>query len=126
MRPRRAAIAAATMAAVGIVTAGVIVSGVNAVANPSPVALTTHSNTTGGDPTHQIQGITTPRHRPGVIVDQLGWSSTYEAEFVTFSQLQVDAFLTLDEDLASSLDDVDLAEWVLSPHDGASGRGPRE
>ena len=34
------------------------------------------------------------------IADQLGWAETYDAEYVALTQLQADAFITLDEDLA--------------------------
>lgn len=34
------------------------------------------------------------------IADQLGWASTYDAEYVALTQLQGDAFVTLDPDLA--------------------------
>jgi predicted nucleic acid-binding protein len=32
--------------------------------------------------------------------DQLGWASTYAAEYVALTKLQADALITLDEDLA--------------------------
>jgi predicted nucleic acid-binding protein len=34
------------------------------------------------------------------IADQLGWTSTYDAEYIALTQLQADAFVTLDEKLA--------------------------
>jgi predicted nucleic acid-binding protein len=34
------------------------------------------------------------------IADQLGWASTYDAEYVALTQLQADAFVTLDKELA--------------------------
>jgi indolepyruvate ferredoxin oxidoreductase alpha subunit len=37
------------------------------------------------------------------IADQLGWETTYDAEFVALTQLQADAFVTSDRDLARSL-----------------------
>ena len=37
------------------------------------------------------------------IADQLGWETTYEAEFVALTQLQADAFVTSDRDLARSI-----------------------
>jgi predicted nucleic acid-binding protein len=40
------------------------------------------------------------RRRAWDIADQLGWASTYDAEYVALTQLQADAFVTLDEDLA--------------------------
>src|SRR5688500_18490006 len=40
------------------------------------------------------------RRRAWEVADQLGWASTYDAEYVALTQLQADAFVTLDEDLA--------------------------
>ena len=37
------------------------------------------------------------------IADQLGWASTYNAEYVALTQLQADAFVTLDAELARSV-----------------------
>jgi predicted nucleic acid-binding protein len=37
------------------------------------------------------------------LADQLGWSSTYDAEYVALTQLQADAFVTLDAKLARSV-----------------------
>jgi predicted nucleic acid-binding protein len=34
------------------------------------------------------------------IADQLGWAETYDAEYLALTQLQADAFVTLDADLA--------------------------
>ncbi|MGA9596312.1 MAG: type II toxin-antitoxin system VapC family toxin [Acidimicrobiia bacterium] len=34
------------------------------------------------------------------IADQLGWNSTYDAEYIALTKLQADAFVTLDETLA--------------------------
>jgi predicted nucleic acid-binding protein len=40
------------------------------------------------------------------IADQLGWDSTYDAEYVALTQLQADAFVTLDAELARSVDGI--------------------
>ena len=40
------------------------------------------------------------------IADQLGWASTYDAEYVALTQLQADAFVTLDEELARSVEGI--------------------
>ena len=40
------------------------------------------------------------------IADQLGWSDTYSAEYVALTQLQADAFITLDEQLAHAVEDL--------------------
>lgn len=37
------------------------------------------------------------------VADQLGWADTYEAEYVAVTQLQADAFVTLDERLAAAV-----------------------
>jgi predicted nucleic acid-binding protein len=37
------------------------------------------------------------------VADQLGWSTTYDAEYVALTQLQADAFITLDEQLAHAV-----------------------
>ena len=36
------------------------------------------------------------------IADQLGWPDTFNAEYLALTQLQADAFITLDPDLAKS------------------------
>jgi len=43
------------------------------------------------------------RRRAWDLADQLGWASTYNAEYVALTQLQADAFVTLDTDLARSV-----------------------
>lgn len=43
------------------------------------------------------------RRRAWEVADRLGWASTYDAEFVALTQLQADAFVTLDADLARSV-----------------------
>jgi len=40
------------------------------------------------------------RRRAWEIADQLGWDSTYDAEYIALTQLQADAFVTLDAKLA--------------------------
>ena|SRR5262245_9820449 len=40
------------------------------------------------------------RRRAWVLADQLGWLETYDAEYLALTQLQADAFVTLDADLA--------------------------
>ena len=44
------------------------------------------------------------RRRAWDLADQLGWASTYTAEYVALTQLQADAFVTLDADLARRLE----------------------
>jgi predicted nucleic acid-binding protein len=43
------------------------------------------------------------RRRAWELADQLGWASTYNAEYVALTQLQADALITLDAKLASSV-----------------------
>jgi predicted nucleic acid-binding protein len=40
------------------------------------------------------------------LADQLGWASTYDAEYVALTQLQADAFVTLDAELARSVEGI--------------------
>ena len=42
------------------------------------------------------------QRRAWELADQLGWASTYEAEYVALTQLQADAFVTMDAKLARS------------------------
>lgn len=44
------------------------------------------------------------RRRAWELADRLGWASTYDAEYVALTQLQADAFITLDAKLARSVE----------------------
>jgi predicted nucleic acid-binding protein len=46
------------------------------------------------------------RRRAWDLADELGWASTYNAEYVALTQLQADAFVTLDEELARSVEGI--------------------
>jgi indolepyruvate ferredoxin oxidoreductase alpha subunit len=46
------------------------------------------------------------RHRAWDLADRLGWASTYSAEYVALTQLQADALVTLDADLARSVEGI--------------------
>jgi predicted nucleic acid-binding protein len=46
------------------------------------------------------------RRRAWEVADQLGWASTYDAEYVALTQLQADAFITLDAELARSVNGI--------------------
>jgi predicted nucleic acid-binding protein len=46
------------------------------------------------------------QRRAWELADQLGWASTYDAEYVALTQLQADAFITLDAELARSVDGI--------------------
>jgi predicted nucleic acid-binding protein len=42
------------------------------------------------------------RRRAWEVADRLGWASTYDAEYIALTQLQADALITLDPELARS------------------------
>ena len=46
------------------------------------------------------------RRKAWAIADQLEWARTYDAEYVALTQLQADAFVTLDADLARRVEGV--------------------
>ena len=46
------------------------------------------------------------RRRAWEVADQLGWASTYDAEYVALTLLQADALITLDEELARSVEGI--------------------
>jgi predicted nucleic acid-binding protein len=46
------------------------------------------------------------RRRAWELADQLGWASTYDAEYVALTQLQADAFVTMDAELARSVEGI--------------------
>jgi predicted nucleic acid-binding protein len=46
------------------------------------------------------------RRRAWELADQLGWASTYNAEYVALTQLQADAFVTLDLELARQVEEL--------------------
>jgi predicted nucleic acid-binding protein len=46
------------------------------------------------------------RRRAWDVADQLGWPSTYDAEYVALTLLQADAFVTLDAELARSVEGI--------------------
>jgi predicted nucleic acid-binding protein len=46
------------------------------------------------------------RRRAWELADQLGWASTYNAEYVALTELQADAFVTLDAELARSVEGI--------------------
>jgi predicted nucleic acid-binding protein len=43
------------------------------------------------------------QRRAWELADQLGWASTYNAEYIALTQLQADALVTLDKELARSV-----------------------
>jgi predicted nucleic acid-binding protein len=46
------------------------------------------------------------RRRAWDLAERLGWASTYDAEYVALTQLQADAFITLDAELASRVEGI--------------------
>ena len=46
------------------------------------------------------------RRRAWEVADELGWASTYDAEYVALTQLQADAFVTMNQKLARSVEGV--------------------
>jgi predicted nucleic acid-binding protein len=46
------------------------------------------------------------RRRAWELADQLGWASTYDAEYVALTTLQADALVTLDPELARAVEGV--------------------
>ena len=40
------------------------------------------------------------QQRAWAVAEQLGWETTYDAEFIALTQLQADAFVTSDRELA--------------------------
>jgi predicted nucleic acid-binding protein len=46
------------------------------------------------------------RRRAWELADRLGWASTYDAEYVALTQLQADALVTLDDDLANRVEGI--------------------
>jgi predicted nucleic acid-binding protein len=46
------------------------------------------------------------RRRAWDLADRLGWASTYDAEYIALTQLQADAFVTMDAELARSVEGI--------------------
>ena len=46
------------------------------------------------------------RRRAWEVADRLGWASTYDAEYVALTQLQADAFVTMNAELARSVEGI--------------------
>jgi predicted nucleic acid-binding protein len=46
------------------------------------------------------------RRRAWELADRLGWAETYAAEYLALTQLQGDAFVTLDEELARRVEEI--------------------
>jgi predicted nucleic acid-binding protein len=46
------------------------------------------------------------RRRAWAVAEQLGWAETYDAEYIALTQLQADAFVTLDAELARRVEGI--------------------
>ena len=46
------------------------------------------------------------RRRAWDVATSLGWASTYDAEYIALTQLQADAFITLDANLAKAVEGI--------------------
>jgi predicted nucleic acid-binding protein len=46
------------------------------------------------------------RRRAWEVADELGWAETYDAEYVALTQLQADALITLDAELARNVEGI--------------------
>jgi predicted nucleic acid-binding protein len=46
------------------------------------------------------------RRRAWDVAERLGWAETYDAEYVALTQLQADAFVTLDAELARAVEGI--------------------
>jgi indolepyruvate ferredoxin oxidoreductase alpha subunit len=56
------------------------------------------------------------RRRAWELADQLGWASTYNAEYVALTQLQADAFVTMDAVLARSVEGIVATASIEALH----------
>lgn len=65
------------------------------------------------------------RRRAWDLADRLGWASTYDAEYVALTQLQADAFVTLDADLARSVEGIVATASVDDLLEAPARRGSR-
>lgn len=52
------------------------------------------------------------QRRAWEIADRLGWAETYDAEYLALTQLQADAFVTLDADLARRVEGIVVATTI--------------
>jgi len=54
----------------------------------------------------RLLGDASLRHHAWKVADRLGWAETYDAEYVALTQLQGDAFVTLNAELARSVEGI--------------------
>ncbi len=58
------------------------------------------------------------RRRAWQLADELGWAETYDAEYLALTQLQADAFVTLDKELARRVKGVVPTATIDVLHEG--------
>jgi predicted nucleic acid-binding protein len=64
------------------------------------------------------------RRRAWELADQLGWAETYDAEYVALTQLQADAFVTLDAELARRVEGVVPTATIAVLREAGRARRP--
>jgi predicted nucleic acid-binding protein len=57
------------------------------------------------------------RRRAWDLADQLGWASTYDAEYVALTQLQADALVTVDAELARRVEGIVATASIDALHE---------
>jgi predicted nucleic acid-binding protein len=68
-----------------------------------------------GRMTIRLLGDAVLRRRAWEVADQLGWATTYDAEYVALTLLQADAFVTLDGELARSVEGIVATASIDAP-----------
>ena len=58
------------------------------------------------------------RRRAWEVADRLGWAATYDAEYVALTQLQADAFVSLNAELARRLEGIATVATVDALREG--------
>jgi predicted nucleic acid-binding protein len=61
------------------------------------------------------------RRRAWELADRLGWAATYDAEYVALTQLQADALVTLDAELARSVEGIVATASIDAVREGRPG-----
>jgi indolepyruvate ferredoxin oxidoreductase alpha subunit len=61
------------------------------------------------------------RRRAWDLADRLGWASTFTAEYLALTQLQADAFVTLDVELARSIQGIVATASIEALYSARSG-----
>jgi hypothetical protein len=95
-----------TGAVLHLVSAKVEVSGEHELLAPTLLRSQTLSALHEAVQRGEILGDAVLRRQAWKVADQLGWASTYDAEYIALTQLQADAFVTLDAELARSVEGV--------------------